>query len=160
MAIRTILTVPDEGLGKVCKPVKEVNDHVRMIIDDLTETMRNANGVGLAAPQVGILRRIVVVEVDGKLYELVNPEIVSTVSWQLEEEGCLSVPGLAGKVKRPGKVTVKALDRNGKPVVYEGTDLLARAFSHEIDHLDGIVYTSKAKEVHELVDDEQEDTEE
>ena len=159
MAIRNIRVEGDPVRAKVCRPVTEMNDHYREILDDMTETMRSADGVGLAAPQVGILRRLVVVEVDDVLYELVNPEIVSTEGEQYGSEGCLSVPGYAGNVKRPMKVTVKALDRNGEPVEYTGEGLLARAFCHELDHLDGIIYTSKADDLHKLGEDE-EDSEE
>ncbi|MBR0140236.1 MAG: peptide deformylase [Firmicutes bacterium] len=157
MAIRNIRTEGDPALAKVCRPVAKVDDHYREIIDDLVETMRSADGVGLAAPQVGILRRIVVVEVGDQLFELVNPEIVSEEGEQYGSEGCLSVPGYAGNVKRPMKVTVKALDRNGEPVEYTGEGLLARAFCHELDHLDGVLYTSKADDLHELTDEPEEE---
>ena len=156
MALRRILTEGDPALRKVCKEVTDVNDHIRDIIDDLVESMRDATGVGLAAPQVGILRRICVVETEpGQVYELVNPKIVYTEGEQFGEEGCLSIPGQSGDVIRPMKVKVEALDRNGNPVSYEGEELLARAFCHEIDHLDGILYTDKAKEIHYYEDEEE-----
>ena len=147
MALRNIVVEGDPCLGKIAKEVRDVNDHVREIIDDMVETMRNAQGVGLAAPQIGVLRRIVVIEVDGQLYELVNPVIVEKEGDQFEEEACLSVPGLAGRVHRPAYVKVQALDRNGELKTYEGTELLARAFCHELDHLDGILYNSKAEDI-------------
>ena len=147
MALRNIVKEGDPVLRKVSREVTDVNDRIRALIDDLTETMRNAEGVGLAAPQVGVLRRVVVVEVDGQLFELVNPKVVETEGEQYEEEACLSVPGESGMVRRPARVKVEALDRDGNKVSYEGTELLARAFCHEIDHLDGILYIDKAEEV-------------
>ena len=159
MALRNIVQKGDPVLRKVCRPVKEVNDRIRMILDDMVETMEHAQGVGLAAPQVGILRRMFVVEipefddegniVNSTLYELVNPEIIETEGEQEEEEACLSVPGLCGTVKRPMRVKIKGLDRNGKEVVYEGEGLTAKAFCHEYDHLDGILYIDRAKDVRE-----------
>ena len=159
MALRNIVKQGDPILTKVCRPVKEVNDHTRMILDDMVETMEHAMGVGLAAPQVGILRRMFVVEipefdeegnlVNSTLYELINPEIVEQKGEQYEEEACLSVPGLCGNVKRPMYVKIKGLDRNGNEVVYEGEGLTAKAFCHEYDHLDGILYVDKADDIHE-----------
>ena len=144
MAIRRILRNGDETLRKVCRPVKNVDKRVQVLIDDMRQTMYANEGVGLAAPQVGILKRIVVIDVnDGNVYELVNPEIVSTEGEVIDAEGCLSIPGRRGKVARPEKVVVRALNRKGDPVEYTGTGLLARAFCHEIDHLDGILYTDK-----------------
>ena len=156
MALRNILTEGDEALSKVCRPVTEVNDRIRSILDDMAETMHDAHGVGLAAPQVGILRRMFVVQIDpeGPLYELINPEIVETDGEQTGEEGCLSVPGYVGLVTRPNHVKIKGLDRNGDYVEYEGAELLARAFLHEYDHLDGILYTKKATDIHYAEDDE------
>lgn len=149
MALRQILQTQDEALHKVCKEVTEVNDRTRLLLDDLLETMHSANGVGLAAPQVGVLRRVCVIEVpdDPTIYELINPVITFTEGDQYGEEGCLSVDGMCGDVHRPQHVKVKALDRNGNPVEYEGYDLLARAFCHEIDHLDGHVYTEIADNI-------------
>lgn len=148
MALRNIVTQGDKALSTVCREVTDVNDHIRQLIDDMVDTMRDADGVGLAAPQVGVLRRIFVVEVDGELYELVNPKIVYQEGDQYDEEGCLSVPGVQGMVHRPQKVRIEGLDRNGDPVSYEGEGLLARAFCHENDHLDGILYVSKAENLH------------
>ncbi len=147
MALRKIVTEGDPVLRKKSREVSEVNGRIRDLIDDMVETMRAAEGIGLAAPQVGVLRRVVVIEVEGQLYELVNPVITLREGDQFEEEACLSVPGEAGRVHRPAHVRVEALDRDGKPVVFEGEELLARAFCHEIDHLDGILFTDKAEEV-------------
>lgn len=146
MAKRKILTVGDPTLRTVCRPVPRITPRILTLLDDMTETMRAANGVGLAAPQVGILLRIVVIETEpGTVYELINPEIVSTSGEQEGAEGCLSLPGQSGFVKRPEQVTVKALDRNGKEYTLEGTELLARAICHETDHLDGRLYTDIAE---------------
>ena len=150
MALREIRTEEDPILRKVCRQVTDVNDRIRELLDDLTETMRNAEGVGLAAPQVGILRRVVVIEVENVLYELVNPVIVESDGDVLDDEACLSCPGKQGKVHRPAHVVVEALGRDGKPVRYEGTGLLAKAFCHELDHLDGILYIDKAEEIEEF----------
>lgn len=149
MAIRKIFQADDEALHKVCKPVTEVNDRIRILIDDLSETMEKAQGVGLAAPQVGVLRRVCVVDLwDGvNHYEMVNPVIKLAEGDQYGEEGCLSYDGMCGDVHRPDHVIVSCLDRNGNEVEYEGRDLLARAFCHEIDHLDGIMYMSKADNI-------------
>ncbi len=160
MALRKIVTEGDPILTKRCREVPQVTDRVRQLIDDMVETMHDAEGIGLAAPQVGVLRRIIVVDVfDGNVYELINPEIVEQEGEQYEEEGCLSVPGLVGMVHRPAYVKVKGLDRNGEPVEYEGTDLLARAFCHEIDHLEGILFNSKADDLHYPTEDEEEEAE-
>jgi len=149
MALRNIVKQGDPALTKVCKEVKVVDDHVREILDDLTETMHAAEGVGLAAPQVGILRRLAVVEFEGKHYDLINPVFISKEGEQDGPEACLSVPGLAGYVKRPNVITVKSLDREGKEVEYNVMGFMARAFCHEMDHLDGIVFTDVAYEVYE-----------
>lgn len=148
MAIRNIRTMGDSCLTKECKPVKEMNHKLQVLIEDMLDTMYEANGVGLAAPQVGILKQVVVIDVseDGDCpIILINPEIMETDGEQTGEEGCLSVPGKSGVVTRPNYVKVKALDENMEEVIYEGTELLARAFCHEIDHLHGIVYVSKAE---------------
>ena len=158
MALRRILTDGDETLKKVCRPVTEINDRIRSILDDMAETMHDAGGVGLAAPQVGILRRMFVVQIDpeGPLYELINPQIMETDGEQTGDEGCLSVPGYVGMVTRPNYVKIKGLDRNGNSVEYEGTELLARAFLHENDHLDGVLYTQKATDIHYAETEEEE----
>lgn len=150
MALRNIVLESDEILRKRCREVTDVNDRIRMILDDMIETMRGQNGVGLAAPQVGIMRRMFVIEPEeGEIIELINPRVIEMSGIQKGEEGCLSVPGYIGTVERPEYIKVEALDRNGNIVVHEGTDIKAVALSHEIDHLDGILYIDKAIEVHE-----------
>lgn len=145
MAKRKILTDRDPTLRQISRPVERITPRIQQLLDDMLETMRAADGVGLAAPQVGVLRRLVVVEVEeGKPIFLINPEITYTSGEQEGTEGCLSVPGRVGVVRRPQKVTVKATGRDGKPLEITGTDLLARAFCHEIDHLDGKLYTDIA----------------
>ena len=145
MAKLTILKEGEATLRKTCRPVTEITQRTKTLLDDMLETMRHAEGVGLAAPQVGILRRIVVIEVEeGEVLELINPEIIEASGSVSGIEGCLSVPGKQGIVKRPDYVRVRALDRNGVMQTYEGTDLLARCFCHEIDHLDGHLYIDKA----------------
>lgn len=145
MAKRKILTDRDPTLRQISRPVERITPRIQQLLDDMLETMHAADGVGLAAPQVGVLRRLVVVEVEeGKPIFLINPEITYTSGEQEGTEGCLSVPGRAGVVLRPQKVTVKATGRDGKPLEITGTDLLARAFCHEIDHLDGKLYTDIA----------------
>ena len=142
MAKLQIRKVGDEVLRKRCRPVEEITPRILTLLDDMVETMRDADGVGLAAPQVGVLRRIVVIEVEeGKVIELINPKIIATAGEQEGPEGCLSVPGRQGIVKRPKHVTVRATNRHGEVFEMSGSDLLARAFCHELDHLDGILYT-------------------
>lgn len=145
MAIRMIREEGDPVLRKQSRVVEEVNDKIRLIVDDMIETMYEADGVGLAAPQIGILKRIVVVDVydDTGVKVLINPEIIETSGEQTGVEGCLSVPGQSGDVSRPNHVKIKGLDRDGKEVVYEGDELLARAFCHEVDHLNGILFIDK-----------------
>ena len=141
MAIRQIRVIGDEILRKECKPVTEMTDRTRELIEDMFETMYEAGGVGLAAPQVGIRRQIVVIDVeDGNQYVLINPEIIEMEGSQTGSEGCLSVPGKSGQVTRPNKVMVKALDENMEEIVLEGEELLARAICHECDHLKGELY--------------------
>ena len=145
MAIRNIREDGDEVLRKVCKPVTKMTDRLSQLIDDMFETMYEANGVGLAAPQVGVLRRIVVIDtMEDNPIVLVNPEIVEEDGEQTGPEGCLSLPGLQGDVTRPQHVICKALDRNMNEITVEGEDLLARAICHELDHLDGILYKDLA----------------
>lgn len=142
MATLQIVKVGDPILRKTSRPVEEITPRILRLLDDMTETMRRANGCGLAAVQVGVLRRVVVIEVEeGKVLELINPRIVAYSGKQQEQEGCLSLPGKWGITRRPKHVTVRALDRNGKEVEYTGSDLLARAFCHELDHLDGKLFT-------------------
>lgn len=157
MAILNIVTSEDEVLRKKCRPVDKITPRTLTLLDDMLDTMRAANGVGLAAPQVGILRRIVIVDIGEGLIEMINPEIIATEGEQEGEEGCLSVPDEVGIVKRPNIVTVKATDRNGEPFTIRGEGLLARAFCHEIDHLDGILYIDKASRM--LTPEEMEDEE-
>lgn len=144
-------------MSKVCRPVKEVTDRICILIDDMLDTMYEANGVGLAAPQVGTLKRIVVIDIGEGPIVLINPEIVEVSGEQTGDEGCLSVPGKAGTVTRPNYVKVKALDLDMEEVEYEGEGLLARAFCHEIDHLDGKMYTSLVEgDLHDVVYEEEE----
>ena len=144
MAKLKIVKHGDETLRKVCRPVEKITPRIITLLDDMIETMHAADGVGLAAPQVGVLRRIAIVEVeDGQLYELINPRIVAFAGEQQEQEGCLSIPGRWGITKRPMHVTVRAFNRYGEEYEVSGSELLARAFCHEIDHLDGIVFTQR-----------------
>ena len=141
MGIRKIMTVKDPCLHKVCRPVEKFDGKLHKLLDDMKETLLDANGVGLAAPQVGILRRVVVVDTGDEMLELVNPELLETSGEQEGAEGCLSVPGKYGLVKRPMVAKVRAQDRDGNWFEVEGEELIARCFCHELDHLDGIVYT-------------------
>ena len=158
MALRTIRTEGDPVLSKKCRPVEEITPRIRELITDMLETMYDACGVGLAAPQVGILKRIVVIDVGEGPIILINPEIVESSGEQTGEEGCLSVPGMSGQVTRPNYVKVKALDMDMKEAEYEGEELLARAFCHEIDHLDGKMYTRLVEgELHHVIYDDEEE---
>ncbi len=143
LALRTIREDGDPILRKTARPVTDFNDRLFDMLDDMAETMYAAGGVGLAGPQVGILRRIVVIDVGDGLLELINPEITFEEGEQTGEEGCLSLPGLCGIVTRPQSVKVKAQNRYGKWCLYKGEELKARCFCHEIDHLDGILYKDK-----------------
>lgn len=145
MALRNIVTVGDSVLNKVCRPVVLFNHRLHVLLDDMAQTMEEANGVGLAAPQVGILRRVVVVDTGEEILELINPEIVSESGSQTGLEGCLSVPGQYGIVTRPNIVKVRAQDRYGDWFEAEGEGLIARAFCHELAHLDGHLYTEVAE---------------
>ena len=141
MGLRKILTDKEPSLHKVCRPVEKFDGKLHRLLDDMVETMIDAHGVGLAAPQVGILRRIVVVNTGEEVLELVNPTLLETDGEQIGAEGCLSVPGKYGLVKRPYYAKVKAQDRYGEWFEAEGEELIGRCFCHELDHLDGIVYT-------------------
>ena len=143
MAIRNIIQVGDEILRKKSKPVKEFDQKLAELLDDMRETMVKNDGCGLAGVQVGILRRVVVLDVNHMKIELINPEIVDSYGESIEREGCLSVKGETGYVKRPSEVTVKAFDRYGNEFILTGVDMIARALCHEIDHLDGILYIDK-----------------
>lgn len=158
MAIRRIVEQGDPVLNKVCRPVTEFNQRLHTLLDDMTETLKEAGGVGLAAPQVGILRRVCLVEDAQKnIIELINPELISTEGEQTGLEGCLSIPGRYGIVSRPYRARVRAQDRNGASFEVEGEELVARCFCHEIEHLDGHLYTEHCdrllsdKEVDEYV---------
>ncbi len=141
MGLRKILTDKDPALHKVCRPVEKFDWRLHKLLDDMKETLADAEGVGLAAPQVGILRRVVIVDTGEQILELVNPSLVQTDGEQTGAEGCLSVPGKYGLVKRPYYAKVRAQDRYGDWFEAEGEELIARCFCHELDHLDGIVYT-------------------
>lgn len=161
MAIRNIREIGDKVLTKVSREVKEVDKKNGVLIDDMIDTLYNAEGVGLAAPQVGVLKRIIVVDVSEEANNpivLINPEIIESDGSQIGNEGCLSVPGKVGTVERPNHVKVKAYDRDMKEFIMEGTELLARALCHEIDHLNGILYVEKVtdgiRDVYELEGEE------
>ncbi|KGG81113.1 peptide deformylase [Caloranaerobacter azorensis H53214] len=143
MAIRQLRYVGDPILRKKSREVTEINDRIKILLDDMLETMYKNDGVGLAAPQVGILKRVVVIDIGEGPIKLINPEIISMEGEVIDVEGCLSVPGETGEVKRPSKVKVKYLDENGKELIIQGTGLLARALCHEIDHLNGILFIDK-----------------
>ena len=149
MAILKILTYPDPRLKKKSTPVEKIDKEIEKLLDDMAETMYDAPGVGLAAPQVGVNMRVIVIDISARqedspgLIELINPVIISSEGVQIAEEGCLSIPGFSSEVKRKAKVNVQGLDRKGNLVEYEGNGLLARAFQHEIDHIDGVLYIDK-----------------
>ena len=152
MALLNIVKEGDPTLRKVCRPVTEITPRIIQLLDDMVETLKNANGAGLAAPQVGILRRIVVVDTEDELYEMINPEIIFTEGEQQEVEGCLSIPDVWGITDRPERVRVRAMNRNGEIYEVEGEGLTARAFCHELDHLDGHLFIDNA--IHILTPDE------
>lgn len=156
MALRNVVVEGDPILRKKSKEVKVIDDKVRMILDDMVETMRANMGVGIAAPQVGILKRMFVIEPEpGKLIELINPVIVEANGVQEEYEGCLSVPEMLGKVERPKYIKIRGFDRYGNEVEYEAEDFEATAYCHEYDHLDGILYTDKATDIRPAEDFEE-----
>lgn len=152
MAIRNILKVGDPILTKKCRTVEKIDDRILTLLDDMADTLYESGGVGLAAPQVGVLRRVVVIDTGDSLLELINPEIISSEGEQTDAEGCLSYPGKYGYVTRPNKVTLRAMDRNGDIKEYTGEGLLARAFCHETDHLEGKMFMEL---VSEWVEDEE-----
>ena len=161
MALRNILTKEDETLYKKCRPVTEFNSRLHQLLDDMADTLEKSNGVGLAAPQVGVLRRVVLVletnvaeDEDEYIIELINPEVLESWGEQCGPEGCLSVPGEYGLVSRPMNVKVRAQDRYGEFFEVEGTGLTGRCFCHEIDHLDGVLFNSRAERM--LTDEEME----
>ena len=155
MALRKIIKEGNPTLNKVCRPVTSFDDRLHTLIDDMRQTLEEANGMGLAAPQVSILRRVVLVDTGEEILELINPEIVSQSGEQDGLEGCLSVPGKYGRVKRPNVVRVRAQNRYGEWYEYEGEELVARCFCHELEHLDGHLYTEKA--YHMLTEEEYEE---
>ncbi len=146
MAIRIIRKDDDPILRKQSRRVEEFNEKLHILLEDMAETMYDADGVGLAAPQIGILKRVVVIDAGEGLIELINPEIIETEGLQDGPEGCLSLPGVSGDVERPMKVKVRAYDRHGQEIEILGTELLARAFCHEVDHLNGILFTDLIKD--------------
>lgn len=152
MARYKVVLTGDPVLRRIAHPVKEVNDNIKKLMNNMAETMYHAKGVGLAAPQVGISKRVIVVDIGEGQFKLANPEIVSSSGIQDGAEGCLSVPDVVGNVKRSERVTVKALDENGDEVTIEASGYLARAFQHEIDHLNGIIFTDKATAIERVSD--------
>lgn len=161
MAIREIVLEPNDVLHQVAEEVKEITPSIRRLLTDMGDTMYEADGVGLAAPQVGILKRIIVIDVgdDNGLIEMINPEIIASEGEQFGPEGCLSIPGYRGDVRRANQVTVKGFDRRGREITITGTELLARAFQHEIDHLNGILYPELAESYYEIPPEEEEQLE-
>ncbi len=149
MALRNIVKVGDPVLRKSCREVTDFNERLHILLDDMKETLIYANGAGLAAPQVGVLKRVAIVSVDDNFFELINPVIVKAEGEEVSPEGCLSIPGVCGTVSRPYKVTIKAQDRFGKEFTVRGEGLLARAFCHEIDHLDGVLFEDKVIDYYE-----------
>lgn len=145
MAVYKVVTVPNPVLKQKAQPVKKINDGVLRVLDNLRDTLYVADGVGLAAPQIGISKRMIVVDIGDGLIEMINPEIISKNGEQIGQEGCLSVPGTVGVVNRAQSVTVTGMDRKGNKVEIHGQNLLARVFQHEIDHLDGILFTERAE---------------
>ena len=143
MALRKVVKVGEEVLRKKSKPVKDFDEDLWQLLDDMKNTMYENDGMGLAAPQVGVLRRAIVIDVNNDFMELINPEIVATKGEDIEEEGCLSVGNFRGRVKRPYQITVKACDRYGYPFTVTGEKWLARCICHEVDHLDGILFIDK-----------------
>lgn len=157
MALREIRLDGDPILRKKSREVTEVTDRIKILLDDMIETMNHAEGVGLAAPQVGILRRVIVIDIGDGPIKIINPKIVEKHGEEVAVEGCLSIPGISGDVPRPEKIKVKYMDVEGDMQVFEAEDVLARVFCHEIDHLDGILYTDKALETYDLTQEEEEE---
>lgn len=155
MAIRQLRYIGDPILRKRSKEVEEINDRIKTLLDDMVETMYENEGVGLAAPQVGVLRRVIVIDIGEGPIKLINPEIIFEEGEFIDSEGCLSIPDKAGTVKRPEKVRVKYLDENGEEKIIEGTGLLSKALCHEIDHLDGILFIDKMIDEIDTEEDEE-----
>ncbi|KNZ68732.1 peptide deformylase [Thermincola ferriacetica] len=147
MAVYKIVEIGDPILKEKCRPVNKITPNIIKLLDDMADTMYDANGVGLAAPQIGVGKRVIVVDVGDGLIELINPEIVHREGSETDVEGCLSIPGIQGQVPRYAKVRVRGMNREGDRVEYEAEGLLARAFQHEIDHLEGILFIDRAKEI-------------
>lgn len=157
MALRNIVTEGDPILRKKCREVAEVDDRIRTIMEDMLETMHEYNGVGIAAPQVGIMRRMFIAEPEpGETYYMINPKIIDQKGSQTGEEGCLSVPGYVGTVTRPAYVKIEALNLEGERYVLDAKDFLATIISHEYDHLEGTLFVDKAKDIHEAYESEDE----
>ena len=157
MALRRIRLEGDPILRKKSRPVEEMNDRIKILLDDMVETMEDAEGVGLAAPQVGVLRRIVIIDIGEGPMKIINPEFIEKEGTYIDIEGCLSIPNKAGTVERPERVKIKYLNENWEESILEGTGLLAKAICHEIDHLDGILYTDKVIEYIDLTAGEDEE---
>jgi peptide deformylase len=159
MAIRIIVKDPDPVLREKAKPVTKFNSNLHKLLDDMAETMYDANGVGLAAPQIGILKRVIVIDTGDEhgLIEMVNPEIIEKSGEQFGPEGCLSIPGINGEVRRAMKVKVRGQDRHGVEYTMEGEGLLARAFQHEVDHLNGVLFTDLAERIYEITPEQGEE---
>ena len=155
MALREIRTDEDPILRKQSKKVTEINNRIKILLEDMEETMIDANGVGLAAPQIGVLRRVITIDVGEGVMKIINPEIMEVRGTIIDIEGCLSIPGISGTVERPEWVKLKYLNESGQEEIIEGTDLLARAICHEVDHLNGILYTDKVIEY--CTDDDDDD---
>ena len=157
MAIRNVVTEGDEILRKRCREVGEVTDRIKMTMQDMLETMREQYGVGIAAPQVGIMRRMFIAEPEpGRVYYMINPEILEQSGSQIDDEGCLSVPGMIGTVERPQKIKIQAMDLNGDTQVYEFEDFDARVMCHEYDHLEGVLYIDKAENIRSVEEEMEE----
>lgn len=150
MAVYKIVEIGDEILKEKAKPVKSISSNIIKLLDNLADTLYNAKGAGLAAPQIGVSKRVVVVDIGEGLYELVNPQIISASGQETDVEGCLSIPGIVGDVTRAATVKVKYLDRHGKEKIVTAKGMLARAMQHEIDHLDGILYIDRASNIRKL----------
>ncbi|MFC5471918.1 peptide deformylase [Cohnella suwonensis] len=159
MTIRLIVKHPDPVLRERAQEVTKFNANLHKLLDDMADTMYDADGVGLAAPQIGILKRVIVVDVgdEHELIELVNPVIVVAEGEQLGPEGCLSIPGLQGDVRRYNRIVIRGQDRNGNPIEYESTEFLSRAFQHEVDHLNGVLYIDSAESVYEAKRNEEQE---
>ena len=153
MAIREIRLYGDDILRKKAKPVTDINKRILCLLDDMGETLREKEGLGLAAPQVGVLRRVAVLEIDEEIFELINPEIVEVDGLQKRNEACLSIPGKSGEMDRPMHIKVEATNRKGEKYILEGSELKAAAICHELDHLDGILFIDYAKNIKDNEDD-------